>query len=187
MIQSKQELKFYMSEDKKRFGNQCPTIKDFILSNEVWYIYKYIRHLRYVEYYKKAKGVISKMLFLWHFLWYKRLGFKLRITIYPNTVGPGFRIYHVGDFIHVGPNVMIGKNCTMLPGVVFGNKTEEQTNEIVTVGNNCYFGLGVKIFGAVTIGNNVTIGAMSVVTHDIPDNVVVAGIPAKIIKYKSNN
>lgn len=187
MIQSKQELKYYISEDKKRFGNQCPTIKDFILSNEVWYIYKYIRHLRYVEYYKRAEGVISKMLFLWHFFWYKRLGFKLRITIYPNTVGPGFRIYHTGDFIHVGPNVRIGKNCTILPGVVFGNKTESIDNEVITAGDNCYFGLGVKIFGSVTIGNNVTIGAMSVVTHDIPENVVVAGIPAKIIKYKSNN
>jgi len=43
----------------------------------------------------------------------------------------------------------------------------------------------VKIFGGVTIGNNVAIGAMSVVAHDIPDNVVVAGVPARIIKYKT--
>lgn len=73
----------------------------------------------------------------------------------------------------------------MLPGVVFGNKTEKTSHDKVVVGDNCYFGLGVKVFGSVTIGNNVTIGAMSVVTHDIPNNAVVAGIPAKIIRYKN--
>lgn len=167
--------------DLQRYDNHAPTLRDWILHNEVWYIFHYIRHLRYVEYYKDK----NLLLYLWHFFRYKRLGFKLRMTIYPGTVGPGFRIYHAGDFVHVGPNVRIGKNCTMLPGVVFGNKTEEATHEIVTVGDNCYFGLGVKIFGGVTIGDNVTIGAMSVVTHDIPDNAVVAGIPARVIKYKT--
>ena len=34
------------------------------------------------------------------------------MTIYPNTIVPGFRIYHAGDFVHVGPNVKIGSNCT---------------------------------------------------------------------------
>jgi serine O-acetyltransferase len=42
--------------------------------------------------------------------------------------------------------------------------------------------LGVKIFGKVTIGDDVVIGANSVVTKDIPDNAIVGGIPAKIIK-----
>lgn len=106
------------------------------------------------------------------------------MTIYPNTIGPGFRIYHAGDFVHVGPNVKIGRNCTMLPGVVFGNKTEEPDDSPVIVGDNCYFGLGCKIFGGVRIGNNVTVGAMSVVTKDIPNNAVVGGVPARVIKYK---
>lgn len=112
------------------------------------------------------------------------MGFKLRFTIYPGTVGPGFRIYHTGDFVHVGPNVKIGRNCTMLPGVVFGNKAEKSGNSLTTVGDNCYFGLDCKILGEVHIGNNVTVGANAVVTKDIPDNAVVAGIPAKIIKIK---
>lgn len=180
MLRSKYELKQYLIEDFKRFGNKRPNLKDWLLRNEVWYIFHYIRHLRFVEYYKER----NKLLFLWHFFRYKRLGFKLRITIYPYTVGFGFRIYHVGDFIHVGKNVKIGNNCTILPGVVFGNKTEKEDNSLVTVGDNCYFGLGVKILGSVKIGNNVTIGANAVVTKDIPDNAVVGGVPAKIIKIK---
>ena len=104
------------------------------------------------------------------------------MTIYPNTIGPGFRIYHAGDFVHVEPNVIIGRNCTLLPGVVFGNKSETPDNAPVVVGDNCYFGLGAKILGGVKIGNNVIVGANAVVTKDIPDNAVVGGIPAKIIK-----
>ena len=173
-------LSYELSEDLKRFDNYKPTLKDRILHNEVWYIYHYIRHLRYVEYYQDK----NKLKFLWHFFWYKRLGFKLRMTIYPNTIGPGFRIYHAGDFVHVGPNVRIGRNCTMLPGVVFGNKTEEPDDHHVIVGDNCYFGLGVKILGSVHIGNNVTIGANAVVTKDVPDNAIVGGVPGKILKYK---
>lgn len=180
MIKDKAELKLYLAEDLKRFNNKKPALKDWILCNESWFIYQYIRHLRYVEYYKNK----NKLLFLWHFLHYKRLGFKLRITIYPGTIDFGFRIYHVGDFIHVGPNVKIGKNCTISPGVVFGNKYEKIDNLPIVVGDNCYFGLGAKVFGSVNIGNNVTIGANAVITKDIPDNAVVGGIPAKIIKIK---
>jgi len=180
LIATKEEFRLYLSEDLKRFNGKKPGLKDWLLHNEVWYIFYYIRHLRYVEYYKNK----NKLLFLWHFFFYKRLGFKLRITIYPGTVGPGLRIYHAGDFVHVGPNVRIGKNCTLLPGVVFGNKYEKADEDKIVVGDNCYFGLGAKIFGNVKIGNNVTVGANAVVTKDIFDNAVVGGVPAKVIKIK---
>ena len=176
----KTDLIKILSSDLKRYGNHAPTLKDWLLHNEVWYIFNYIRHLRYVEYYKNK----NKLLYLCHFFRYKRLGFKLRMTVYPGTVGPGFRIYHAGDFIHIGPNVRIGKNCTILPGVVFGNKTEKPDDRPVIVGDNCYFGLGVKILGPVHIGNNVTVGANAVVTKDIPDNAIVGGVPAKVIRVK---
>lgn len=184
MIKDKESFKRYLSQDLQRFGNRKPTLKDWVLHNEVWYIYHYIRHLRYVEYYMNCKGR-KHPLFLWHFFRYKRLGFKLRFTIYPNTVGAGFRVFHAGDFVHVGPFCTIGKNCTLLPGVVFGNKHEKTTNAKVTVGDDCYFGLGAKIFGPVTIGHNVQVGANAVVTHDVPDNAVVGGVPAKIITIKA--
>ncbi|WP_392356307.1 DapH/DapD/GlmU-related protein [Bacteroides fragilis] len=50
-------------------------------------------------------------------------------------------------------------------------------------GNNCYFGLGAKIFGSIIIGNNVTIGANAVVTKEIPDNANDGGIPAKVLRF----
>lgn len=180
MINSKKELEYFLKEDLKRYNNKKPNLKDWFLHNEAWYIFYYIKHLRYIEYYKNK----NKLLLLWHFFIYKHLSFKLHITIYPETIGPGFRIYHIGDFTHIGQNVKIGKNCTIQPGVVFGNKNETPDNQKVQVGDNCYIGLGVKILGPVTIGNNVTIGANAVVTKDIPDNAIVGGVPAKIIRFK---
>lgn len=147
------------------------------------YIFRYLRHLRYIEYYQNKTG-IDKFLFFYHWYCYKHIGFKLKMTIYPNTLGPGFRIYHAGGYCHVGPNVQIGKNCTFVSGVVFGNKTEEPDESPVIVGDNCYFGIGVTVLGSVRIGNNVSIGAHAVVTHDIPDNAIVGGVPAKIIKIQ---
>lgn len=180
---TKSDLKQCLNEDLRRYDNRKPNLKDWLLKNESWYIYHYIRHMRFLEYHGGYNGIGHKIMYLFHFILYKRLGFTLKMAIYPGTVGPGFRVYHAGDYIHVGPNVSIGKNCTMLPGVVFGNKHEANDDAPVTGGDNCYFGLGARILGSVNIGNNVTVGANSVVTKDIPDNAIVGGIPARIIRF----
>lgn len=52
----------------------------------------------------------------------------------------------------------------------------------VKIGDNCWLGNSVSIMPGVTLGNNVTVGANSVVTKSFPDNVVIGGCPAKIIK-----
>jgi len=183
MIVTKNDLKFYLDRDLERFENGAPTLKDFILNNEVWYIYRYQRCLRKYEYYynKKTKGI----LFYYYLYLYKRLGFKLRITIYPNTISHGLRIFHVGDFIHVKQNCKIGKNCTLLPGVVIGNKNLLADNSKVSVGDNVYFGIGSRVFGEVTIGNNAVVGANSVVIKNIEENTVVSGIPAISLNNKA--
>lgn len=52
----------------------------------------------------------------------------------------------------------------------------------VHIGDNVWIGEGAAVMPGVTIGNGVIIGANAVVTHDVPDNVIVAGVPAKPIK-----
>lgn len=183
MIRTKEDLKYYLSEDLKRFDGHKPTLKDWLVKNEWAYFYKYLRTLRYVEYYQNTG---NKLFYLWYFVKYKRMCFNLKIDIKPNNLGPGFRLMHLGALVRIKQNCKIGRNCTMLPGVVIGNKRLNGDDSLVTIGDNCYIGLGAKIFGEVHIGNNVTIGANAVVTKDIPDNCVVGGIPAKIIKYKND-
>ncbi|TFF38792.1 acyltransferase [Mucilaginibacter psychrotolerans] len=52
----------------------------------------------------------------------------------------------------------------------------------ITIGNNVFIGSHTIILPGITVGNNVIIGSSSVITKNIPDNVVVAGVPARIIK-----
>ena len=68
--------------------------------------------------------------------------------------------------------------------VLIGKKSPEIKECPISIGDDCYISTGITILGPISIGNNVTIAAGAVVTKDIPDNCIVAGIPAKIIKYK---
>lgn len=80
----------------------------------------------------------------------------------------------------------IGCNFTCRQNTTLGNKSDDKPNERPTIGNNVTLGANVVIIGNVRIGNNVTIGAGSVVVKDVPDNAVVVGNPARIIKYSVN-
>lgn len=103
-----------------------------------------------------------------------------------NVVGKEFKIIHPGFRRIVKVIKYIGNNCTILPMVLFGKKTPDVPLGCITVGDNCYFGTGCTILGPVKIGNNVIVGAGAVVTKDIPDGCVVAGVPAKIISANSD-
>lgn len=86
----------------------------------------------------------------------------------------------IGDDCFIGPNVSIYTACHSTDPVE--RNTRVEWAEPVTIGDNVWMGGSVTILPGVTIGNNVTIGAGSVVTKDIPDNVVAVGNPCKVIK-----
>ena len=85
----------------------------------------------------------------------------------------------IGDDCFVGPNVGIYTACHSIDPVERNSRRE--WGEPVTIGNNVWIGGNVTILPGVTIGDNVTIGAGSVVSHDIPSNVVAAGNPCRVI------
>ena len=86
----------------------------------------------------------------------------------------------IGDNCFIGPNVSIYTACHSTDPVE--RNTRNEWAEPVTIGNNVWIGGSVTILPGVTIGDNVTIGAGSVVTKDIPSNVVAVGNPCRIIK-----
>lgn len=73
----------------------------------------------------------------------------------------------------------IGCNCTANTGVIVGNNSK---GGMPIICDNVDLTIGSKVIGGVQIGNNVIVAPNSVVVKDVPNNAVVSGVPAKIIK-----
>ncbi len=85
---------------------------------------------------------------------------------------------YVGDHTMFGPNVTIATaGHPILPQL---RRKGLQYNMPVTIGKNCWLGAGVIVLPGVTIGDNVVVGAGSVVTRDLPSNVVAVGNPCRV-------
>lgn len=91
-----------------------------------------------------------------------------------------------GAKVTFGDNVFIAPDCGFYTaGHPIDYERRNQGLEYaypITVGDNVWIGAGVRVCPGVTIGNNVVIGAGSVVTKDIPDNTVAAGVPCKVLR-----
>lgn len=108
---------------------------------------------------------------------------------------PGDKYFTIGNTVKIGKGLWvahpyatvlaadyIGDNFRCIHCTTLGNTGKGRP----TIGNNVELGANVTIIGKVNIGNNVTVAAGAVVVKDVPDNCVVAGVPAKVIKYKTN-
>jgi len=104
-----------------------------------------------------------------------KLGKNIIINKGATILPPG--IVEIEDNVLIGPNVQI---------VTVDHDLEDRHNLYhfgkVTIKNNAWLGIGVTICPGVTIGKNSVVAAGSVVTDDVPDNTMVGGVPAKIIK-----
>lgn len=87
----------------------------------------------------------------------------------------------IGDDCFMGPNVSIYTACHSTDPVQ--RNTRREWARPVTIGNNVWIGGSVTILPGVSIGDNVTVGAGSVVTRDIPSNVVAAGNPCRVLRH----
>ncbi|MBQ8782290.1 MAG: sugar O-acetyltransferase [Clostridia bacterium] len=92
---------------------------------------------------------------------------------------------YVGDYTMLGPNVVIATaGHPILPEL---REKAYQYNMPVHIGKNCWLGAGVIVLPGVTIGDNTVIGAGSVVTKDIPANVVAVGNPCRVLREISEH
>lgn len=186
---NRNELKYLIYCDLYRY---CGTSSKKVLFKKIFYKNKnlglrFVIEMRLLKYLKNKKRNLFVNIF-YHIIKinYESLKVKSGIQIGVNcNIGEGLSIPHYGNIV-VADNCLIGKNCTILQGVTIGANTFKNRYKCAEIGDNVVIGAGAKLIGPVRIGNNVTIGANSVVTSDIQDNCVVGGIPAKVLSNKKS-
>ena len=160
------ELREYIRADRARAETRCPGTQYLF-----WYrVTKYFMNKGFVFYLFYA---ISRVILSYYSCKYG-IVFSLK-----RHVGKGISINHFSCIINMAES--LGDYCWLKPGVVIGESLPGSRTP--RIGHHVNFGTGCKVLGDITIGNNVIIGANAVVTHDVPDNCIVAGVPARIIGY----
>jgi len=128
-----------------------------------------------------------------HFFYIKRRYFLARfisqfsrfitgIEIHPGAkIGSGILIDH-GMGVVIGETTIIGDRVIIYQGVTLGGTGNERNfKRHPTIGNDVVIGSGAKILGPINIGDNVRIGANSVILQEVPKNCTAVGVPARII------
>lgn len=96
-------------------------------------------------------------------------------------IGKGTKLAYGGIGVVIHNRAVIGQNTMIGTQVTIGGRSGHY--EVPVIGNNVDIATGAKILGPIRIGDNAIIGANAVVINDVPSKAVVAGVPAKIIKF----
>lgn len=124
--------------------------------------------------YKLKIPIIPKLIY-----YFQYLAFNCAVPA-EVKIGKNTRFGYGGIAVVIHKRATIGENCVIGTSVTIGGRSKHY--EVPIIGDNVKISTGAKILGPIRIGNNVIIGANSVVISDVPDNSVVAGVPGKIIK-----
>ena len=133
----------------------------------------------------KKNKILKPLAIVYNFLYFLVMlltGIYLPIE---TKIGEGLYIGHWGAIV-VHPETIIGDNCNLSQGVTLGEGGRAKRG-CPTIGDRVFIGPGAKIFGPITIGNDVAVGANAVVTKSLEDMAVVVGVPAKVISHRGSN
>ncbi|PIB31201.1 serine acetyltransferase [Maribacter sp. 4U21] len=182
MIKSKEDYIYYINQDAIARGVKINSfkqrIKERLAPTPTWTFQKQLRKL---EYYNNCKsGHIYQIYIKYLRFKFKRTSLKLGFSIPINVFGPGLCILHYGTIV-VNSRARIGKNCRVEVCVNIGASGGKP--EAPKIGDNVYIAPGVKIYGDITLGNSIAIGANSSVNKSFEENgILIAGSPARKIK-----
>jgi serine O-acetyltransferase len=164
--------------DRYTYMTKGSPIVAFFSHAGLWVMTQY-RVSRWVHFYFHVpllRPILKFICMLW-----QRLIIIITSVELPNRadIGGGFFMPHPqGIVVHM--QAKIGRNCNIGHQVTIGVGGRERSG-VPQIGDRVFLAPGAKLFGPITIGDDVAIGANAVVLKDIPHHVVAAGIPAKII------
>ena len=173
--------------DIQRFARVEPrkSLLTLLLTKEgLWAIAEY-RFNHWVHYNVKTP-VIRQLLQIFGAIAHKSISLITGIELPKRThIGKGLYIPHASSVI-IHQNVTLGENCTLSQEVTIGEGGRGEKKGWPQIGSRVYIAPGAKIFGAITISDDVAIGANAVVNKSVEQSAVVAGIPARVINYQGS-
>lgn len=174
MIQSREELKAYLTQDGLALGKTGTRPLPYDV------IWRFERLLRRTEYYKNcAHNPFSKVYGMWLRYRTHSFGQRLGFSIPINVFGPGLSIAHVGTIV-VNGNARVGANCRIQECVTIG--ATNGSSKAPILGNNIFLGSGARVIGDISLADDIAVGANAVVVKSFETpGVTIGGVPAKII------
>jgi serine O-acetyltransferase len=176
MIQSKEDYKYYVACDLK--AHQLTSVSCY----DYWWrdCLRFQLRLRKIEYLHNVKrnNPFCRLRLFFLEIANHWLATRLGLSIPKNVFGPGLCIVHYGTIV-VSPFAKVGAWCRIHPSTSIG-----EYNGTPRLGDYVYIGPGAKLFGNITVGDNVAIGANAVVNKSFGSNLSVAGVPAQVLSDK---
>ncbi len=180
MITNRRELREWLDYERTLYPINW---FDIITRNQLFYNWKYVKLLRYSEYYRNSGKKYLMPLFVLTRIRKNLLGKSIGIEIGDNCCDKGLTIYHNGSIV-INGHAKIGKNLKLHGSNCIGNMSEHDL-KCPVIGDNVEFGVGSIAIGDIHIGNNIKIGANAVCIHDcIENDVTLVGTPAVVVRRR---
>lgn len=166
----------------KKYGGHFVAIVFF--TQGFWALFQY--RIANGIYRKVRIPIVRQVLLLLCLFWQKTIEMTTGISIPASVqIGHSFYIGHFGGIILNGKAV-IGNNCNISQGITIGVSGVENGRGVPIIGDHVYIGANAIVAGKITIGNNVLIGACSLVNADVAAHSVMLGVPAVFISDKGS-
>ena len=166
----------------KNYGGHFISILFF--TQGFWAIFQY----RVANYFflKLKLPLVRQLILSICLVWRKGIEIATGISIPASAkIGHSFYIGHFGG-IFLNAEVVIGNNCNISQGVTIGVSGTLEKRGVPIIGNNVYIGANSVVVGQIIVEDDVLIGACSLVNSNIPQGAIVLGVPAKIISKNSS-
>lgn len=128
---------------------------------------------------------LRRLIFISRFFDYLNYFFHNSYISGKSKIGENTFFAYGGIGVVLHNDTIVGDNCMLGQGITIGGRSGSKSPPII--GDNVYISAGARVLGDIEIGDNSTIGANAVVIKDVPENSIVAGVPAKLIRYKNKH
>ena len=173
MITDRKTFREYCKQDIRAHGLEHVGLYDYLWRDCLRFQLR-LRRLEYL-YNTMGRNIFKRLSWFLLEILHHHHAIRLGFTIPKNVFGAGLCIVHHGTIV-VSPNAKVGAYCRLHPSTCIGDY-----NGAPTLGDNVYIGPGAKIYGPISLGDNVAVGANSVVNKSFGNNLTLAGAPAHIV------